>query len=106
MVPLGGRSETGKKYTRRLQAAGVEFIDENGGGGLRQVADAKDIREPWCLATDAAKQTRFRMGIIRICVTTPQRSERLWLLNSMPCVLLALLRVFLIDDRGGQRPPR
>jgi transcriptional regulator with XRE-family HTH domain len=29
---LGGRSETGKKIRFALEAAGVEFIDENGGG--------------------------------------------------------------------------
>ena len=34
--PLGGRSETGEKIQKALQAAGVEFIDENGGGaGVR-----------------------------------------------------------------------
>jgi hypothetical protein len=34
--PLGGRGETGKKICSALQAAGVEFIDENGGGaGVR-----------------------------------------------------------------------
>ena len=34
--PLGGRSETGDKIRKALQAAGVEFIDENGGGaGVR-----------------------------------------------------------------------
>jgi transcriptional regulator with XRE-family HTH domain len=33
---LGGRSETGDKIQQALQAAGVEFIDENGGGaGVR-----------------------------------------------------------------------
>jgi transcriptional regulator with XRE-family HTH domain len=33
---LGGRSETGSKINTALQAAGVEFIDENGGGaGVR-----------------------------------------------------------------------
>jgi transcriptional regulator with XRE-family HTH domain len=33
---LGGRSETGEKIQKALQAAGVEFIDENGGGpGVR-----------------------------------------------------------------------
>jgi predicted transcriptional regulator len=30
--PLGGRSETGSKIRSALEAAGVEFIDENGGG--------------------------------------------------------------------------
>jgi transcriptional regulator with XRE-family HTH domain len=34
--PLGGRSETGTKIRLALEAAGVEFIDENGGGpGVR-----------------------------------------------------------------------
>ena len=34
--PLGGRDETGKKIRAALQSAGVEFIDENGGGpGVR-----------------------------------------------------------------------
>jgi predicted transcriptional regulator len=30
--PLGGRSETGSKIRSALEAAGIEFIDENGGG--------------------------------------------------------------------------
>jgi hypothetical protein len=34
--PMGGRSETGAKIRAALEAAGVEFIDENGGGpGVR-----------------------------------------------------------------------
>ena len=34
--PLGGRSETGVKIRMALEKAGVEFIDENGGGpGVR-----------------------------------------------------------------------
>ena len=34
--PLGGRGETGAKIRSALIAAGVEFIDENGGGpGVR-----------------------------------------------------------------------
>ena len=33
---LGGRSETGDKIRQSLQKAGVEFIEENGGGaGVR-----------------------------------------------------------------------
>ena len=33
---MGGRSETGAKIRAALEAAGVEFIDENGGGaGVR-----------------------------------------------------------------------
>ena len=34
--PLGGRSETGRKICVTLESAGVEFIEENGGGlGVR-----------------------------------------------------------------------
>ena len=34
--PMGGRSETGVKIQTALEAAGVVFIDENGGGaGVR-----------------------------------------------------------------------
>lgn len=34
--PLGGRNETGDKMRTALEAAGVQFIDENGGGpGVR-----------------------------------------------------------------------
>ena len=34
--PLGGRAETGAKIRTALEAAGVEFINENGGGpGVR-----------------------------------------------------------------------
>jgi transcriptional regulator with XRE-family HTH domain len=34
--PLGGRTETAKKIRAALEAAGIEFIDENGGGpGVR-----------------------------------------------------------------------
>jgi predicted transcriptional regulator len=34
--PLRGRSETGKKMISALEIAGVEFLDENGGGpGVR-----------------------------------------------------------------------
>jgi transcriptional regulator with XRE-family HTH domain len=33
---LGGRNETGAKIRMALEAAGIEFIDENGGGpGVR-----------------------------------------------------------------------
>jgi transcriptional regulator with XRE-family HTH domain len=34
--PLGGRSDTGSKIRSAVQAAGIDFIDENGGGpGVR-----------------------------------------------------------------------
>jgi transcriptional regulator with XRE-family HTH domain len=33
---LGGRNETGRKIQSALEAAGIDFIDENGGGpGVR-----------------------------------------------------------------------
>jgi hypothetical protein len=33
---LGGRDDTGSKIRSTMQAAGIEFIDENGGGpGVR-----------------------------------------------------------------------
>jgi hypothetical protein len=34
--PLGGRADTGDKIEAALEEAGIEFIDENGGGpGVR-----------------------------------------------------------------------
>jgi transcriptional regulator with XRE-family HTH domain len=34
--PLGGRTDTGDKIAAALEKAGIEFIDENGGGpGVR-----------------------------------------------------------------------
>ena len=75
---------------------------------------AKDMKEPWCLAastTDTAKQLmttygkrwgiesgfrdtkdlRFGMGMASIHVSTPERRDRLWLLNAFAVVLLTLL---------------
>jgi DNA-binding XRE family transcriptional regulator len=45
--PLGGRSETGTRIQAALQRAGVEFIDENGGGPgvrLRKSGKQKPIK--------------------------------------------------------------
>jgi DNA-binding XRE family transcriptional regulator len=45
--PLGGRSETGARIQAALQRAGVEFIDENGGGPgvrLRKSGKQKPIK--------------------------------------------------------------
>jgi predicted transcriptional regulator len=42
--PVGGRDETGFKLRAALESAGVEFIDENGGGAgvrLRKPSSAK-----------------------------------------------------------------
>jgi hypothetical protein len=76
---------------------------------------AKDMKEPWCLAasstTDTAKQLmttygkrwgiesgfrdtkdlRFGMGMASIRVSSPERRDRLWLLNAFAIVLLTLL---------------
>jgi hypothetical protein len=76
---------------------------------------ARDMKEPWCLAasttTDTAKQLittyakrwgiesgfrdtkdlRFGMGMASIRVSTPQRRDRLWLLNAFAVALLTLL---------------
>jgi hypothetical protein len=68
---------------------------------------ARDMKEPWCLAasttTDTAKQLmttygkrdtkdlRFGMGMASIRVSTPERRDRLWLLNALAVVLLTLL---------------
>jgi transcriptional regulator with XRE-family HTH domain len=44
---LGGRSETGDKIREALQRAGVEFIDENGGGAgvrLRKPGQARKTK--------------------------------------------------------------
>ena len=46
--PLGGRNETGMKIRSALEAAGIEFIDENGGGPgvrLRKRPNKKAPRE-------------------------------------------------------------
>ena len=76
---------------------------------------ARDMKEPWCLAasstTDTAKQLmktygkrwgiesgfrdtkdlRFGMGMASIRVSTPERRDRLWLLNAFAVALLTLL---------------
>ena len=44
--PLGGRDETADKIRNALQDAGVEFIDENGGGpGVRLRKQAHRARK-------------------------------------------------------------
>ncbi len=48
MALLGGRNETGSKIGSALEAAGVEFIDENGDGpGVRlrkrSIAQARQV---------------------------------------------------------------
>ena len=76
---------------------------------------AKDMKEPWCLATSLAdakarivlkkyakrwgiecgfrdtKDPHFGMGMGQIRVSSPQRRDRLWLLNALAVALLTLL---------------
>ena len=76
---------------------------------------AKDMKEPWCLAASTTTQTakqlmttyakrwgiesgfrdtkdlRFGMGMASIRVSTPERRDRLWLLNAFAVILLTLL---------------
>jgi DNA-binding XRE family transcriptional regulator len=43
--PLGGRSQTAEKILNSLAAAGVEFIEENGGGpGVRLTTQKRQTR--------------------------------------------------------------
>ena len=44
--PLGGRGQTAEKILNSLAAAGVEFIDENGGGpGVRLKKAKREARK-------------------------------------------------------------
>ena len=105
-VGVGGRPRT-------LRNASVTA--ENYQVGTVVCVHAKDMKEPWCLAasttTDTAKQLmttygkrwgiesgfrdtkdlRFGMGMASIRVSTPERRDRLWLLNAFAVVLLTLL---------------
>jgi hypothetical protein len=75
----------------------------------------KEMQQPWCLATSSAdeparalinlyakrwsiecgfrdsKDLRFGMGIAAVHVSTPERRDRLWLLNAFAITLLTLL---------------
>jgi DNA-binding XRE family transcriptional regulator len=42
--PLGGRDETGTKIRLALETAGVEFIDENGGGPGVRLREALTVK--------------------------------------------------------------
>jgi transcriptional regulator with XRE-family HTH domain len=43
--PLGGRGDTGEKIRTALQSAGIEFIDENGGGAGVRMRKASSARK-------------------------------------------------------------
>jgi hypothetical protein len=44
--PLGGRDQTGAKIRWALESAGVEFIDENGGGAGVRLKKRQQKRKP------------------------------------------------------------
>ena len=105
-VGKGGRA-------RKIPAASVTAGGREVGAVV--CVHAKDMKEPWCLAasttTDTAKHLmttygkrwgiesgfrdtkdlRFGMGMASIRVSTPERRDRLWLLNAFAVVLLTLL---------------
>lgn len=96
---LRGAQVTGQKYTV----------------GTVVCVHAKDMKEPWCLATnltDASARTlidyyakrwsiepsfrdtkdlRFGMGMSTVRLSNPERRDRLWLLNAFAVTLLTLL---------------
>jgi len=83
--------------------------------GVVVCVQAKDMKEPWCLATSLTNETaralinlygkrwgiegafrdtkdlRFGMGMGAMHVSTPDRRDRLWLINAFAVVLLTLL---------------
>ena len=44
--PLGGRDDTGNKIRAAMEKAGVEFIDENGGGAGVRLRKRPRLRGP------------------------------------------------------------
>jgi hypothetical protein len=83
--------------------------------GAAVCVQAKDMKEPWCLATSTtdkparelinlyarrwgiepgfrdSKDIRFGMGMGEVHVSTPDRRDRLWLINAFAIALLTLL---------------
>ena len=102
----GGRSRT----LRGAQVTGDQY-----NVGTVVAVQAKDMKEPWCLATnliDASARTlidyyakrwsiepsfrdtkdlRFGMGMSTVRISDPSHRDRLWLLNAFAVVLLTLL---------------
>jgi hypothetical protein len=105
-VGKGGRSRT----LRGAQVTGQKYTV-----GTVICVQAKDMKEPWCLATnltDASARTlidyyakrwgiepsfrdtkdlRFGMGMNTVRLSNPERRDRLWLLNAFAVALLTLL---------------
>jgi Transposase DDE domain len=105
-VGAGGRA-------RVLRAASVTAVGYPVGTVV--CVQAKDMKEPWCLAASTTdepgralinlygkrwgiecafrdtKDLRFGMGMGSMHVSTPDRRDRLWLINAFAVVLLTLL---------------
>lgn len=105
-VGMGGRART----LRGAQVTGHHYKV-----GTVICVQAKDMKEPWCLATNLTnasartlidyyakrwsiepsfrdtKDLRFGMGMSIIRVSSPDRRDRLWLLNAFAVALLTLL---------------
>jgi hypothetical protein len=105
-VGPGGRART---------LRGAEVTAERYAVGTVVCVQAKGMKEPWCLAASAAdadarsliklyakrwsiecgfrdtKDLRYGMGMGSVRVSTPQRRDRLWLLNAFAIALLTLL---------------
>ena len=105
-VGPGGRARTlrGGAVTAERYAVGTVVC-----------VQAKGMKEPWCLAASASdadgkslimlyakrwsiecgfrdtKDLRFGMGMGSVSVSTPERRDRLWLLNALAIALLTLL---------------
>jgi Transposase DDE domain len=97
---------------RILRGAAVTAADYAVGAVV--CVQAKDMKEPWCLATSLAdngavllkkyakrwsiecsfrdtKDPHFGMGMGQIRISSPERRDRLWLLNALAVALLTLL---------------
>ncbi len=105
-VGAGGRARVLRGAT--VTAAGYPV-------GAVVCVQAKDMKQPWCLATSVTDETaralinlygkrwgiegafrdtkdlRFGMGMGAMHVSTPDRRDRLWLINAFAVVLLTLL---------------
>ena len=98
---------------RILRGAAVTAEDYRVGAVV--CVQAKDMKEPWCLATSLtdekarvllkkyakrwsiecsfrdSKDPHFGMGMGQIRISSPERRDRLWLLNALAVALLTLL---------------
>jgi len=94
---------------------GAEVTAERYAVGTVVCVQAKGMKEPWCLAASSldadakgliklyakrwsiecgfrdTKDLRFGMGMGSVHVSTPERRDRLWLLNALAVALLTLL---------------